>query len=209
MYSLAKANKKASSRMQIDIKGIEDNILLLPNHEYRLVLHVSSVNFELKSEDEQDALIETYQSFLNSLAGDLQIIVRVRELDIDEYVMALESRLANETESVYVSQINNYTSFVKSLIKSNRILSRQFYVVVSYKGDKKQDFDIAKEQIGIRADIIAKGLMRLGIQSKSLSGLELVDLFYSFYSPRQAKNQPLNKFGLFNRESAFLSRESL
>jgi hypothetical protein len=209
MYSLAKANKKASSRMQIDIKGVEDNILILPGSEYRLVLLVSSVNFELKSEDEQDALIETYQSFLNSLAGDLQIIVRVRELDIDEYVMALESRLANETESVYVSQINNYTSFVKSLIKSNRILSRQFYVVVSYKGDKKQDFDIAKEQIGIRADIIAKGLMRLGIQSKSLSGLELVDLFYSFYSPRQAKNQPLNKSGLFNRESFFLSRESL
>jgi len=195
--------------MQIDIKGVEDNILILPGSEYRLVLLVSSVNFELKSEDEQDALIETYQSFLNSLAGDLQIIVRVRELDIDEYVMALESRLANETESVYVSQINNYTSFVKSLIKSNRILSRQFYVVVSYKGDKKQDFDIAKEQIGIRADIIAKGLMRLGIQSKSLSGLELVDLFYSFYSPRQAKNQPLNKSGLFNRESFFLSRESL
>lgn len=209
MYSLAKANKKASSRMQIDIKGVEDNILILPGSEYRLVLLVSSVNFELKSEDEQDALIETYQSFLNSLAGDLQIIVRVRELDIDEYVMSLESRLANETESVYVSQINNYTSFVKSLIKSNRILSRQFYVVVSYKGDKKQDFDIAKEQIGIRADIIAKGLMRLGIQSKSLSGLELVDLFYSFYSPRQAKNQPLNKPGLFNRESTFVSRESL
>ena len=209
MYSLAKANKKASSRMQIDIKGVEDNILILPGSEYRLVLLVSSVNFELKSEDEQDALIETYQSFLNSLAGDLQIIVRVRELDIDEYVIALESRLANETESVYVSQINNYTSFVKSLIKSNRILSRQFYVVVSYKGDKKQDFDIAKEQIGIRADIIAKGLMRLGIQSKSLSGLELVDLFYSFYSPRQAKNQPLNKSGLFNRESTFVSRESL
>jgi hypothetical protein len=208
MYSLAKANKKASSRMQIDIKGVEDNILILPGSEYRLVLLVSSVNFELKSEDEQDALIETYQSFLNSLAGDLQIIVRVRELDIDEYVMALESRLANETESVYVSQINNYTSFVKSLIKSNRILSRQFYVVVSYKGDKKQDIDIAKEQIGIRADIIAKGLMRLGIQSKSLSGLELVDMFYSFYSPRQAKNQPLNKSGLFNRESTFLSRES-
>ena len=209
MYSLAKANKKASSRMQIDIKGVEDNILILPGSEYRLVLLVSSVNFELKSEDEQDALIETYQSFLNSLAGDLQIIVRVRELDIDEYVMALECRLANETESVYVSQINNYTSFVKSLIKSNRILSRQFYVVVSYKGDKKQEFDIAKEQIGIRADIIAKGLMRLGIQSKSLSGLELVDLFYSFYSPRQAKNQPLNKSGLFNRESTFVSRESL
>ncbi len=195
--------------MQIDIKGVEDNILILPENEYRLVLLVSSVNFELKSEDEQDALIETYQSFLNSLAGDLQIIVRVRELDIDEYVMALESRLANETESVYVSQINNYTSFVKSLIKSNRILSRQFYVVVSYKGDKKQEFDIAKEQIGIRADIIAKGLMRLGIQSKSLSGLELVDMFYSFYSPRQAKNQPLNKSGLFNRESTFVSRESL
>ena len=209
MYSLAKANKKASSRLQIDIKGIEDNILLLPNHEYRLVLHVSSVNFELKSEDEQDALIETYQSFLNSLAGDLQIIVRVRELDIDEYVQNLESRLSSETEKIYVSQINSYTAFVKSLIKSNRILSRQFYVVVSYRGDKKQEFDIAKEQIGIRADIIAKGLMRLGIQSKSLKGLELVDMFYSFYSPRQSKSQPLSNDGLFSLESTFLSKESI
>ena len=74
MSILRKSNNKASSRQQIAIKGVRDSVLILPDNHYRMILRISSVNFELKSEDEQDAIIETYQNFLNSLACPLQII---------------------------------------------------------------------------------------------------------------------------------------
>src|SRR5882672_1123291 len=75
MSVLRKSNKKVSSRQQIDIREIKDGVLILPNHRYRVVLHVSPVNFELRSEDEQDAIIETYESFLNSVGVPLQVLI--------------------------------------------------------------------------------------------------------------------------------------
>jgi hypothetical protein len=187
-----KSNSKQSSRRQIDIKGVRDGILILPNNKYRSVLEISSVNFELKSEAEQDALIDTYQSFLNSLATSLQIVVRIREMDMDKYLDDFNARMQQEDEQIYKDQVQNYTEFVRSLITKNKILSRHFYVILPFDG-KEKDFGLIKEQLGTNADIVTKGLARLGMQAKPLDSLELLDLFYGFYSAGQAKRQPLKK----------------
>ncbi len=192
MSVLRKSNRKVSSRRQIDIKGVRDGVLLLPNNQCRVALHVSSVNFELKSEDEQNALIETYQNFLNSLPCPLQIIVRIRELDMDKYFDDFKASLAAEREVIYKTQLSNYTEFVESLITTNKILARMFYVVVPYVG-QETDFAVIREQLALNTDIVAKGLARLGMQSRQLTSLELLDLFYSFYNPGQAKRQPITK----------------
>ena len=189
MYILQKSNKKISARRQIDIRGVRDGVLILPDDRYRLILQASSINFELKSEAEQDALIEIYKSFLNSLACPLQIIVRVREMDLDKYLEDFRARLAEETEDVYKTQIQNYAEFVASLVDTNKILSRNFYVVIGYEGEG--EFEIVKEQLSLNTDIVVKGLARLGMQSRILSSLEILDLFYSFYNPNQAKSQPI------------------
>jgi hypothetical protein len=72
---LKKSNSISSSRRQINISGVNDGVLILPSFKYRSILQVSSINFELKSEAEQDVVIDTYQSFLNSLAIPLQIVI--------------------------------------------------------------------------------------------------------------------------------------
>lgn len=190
MSIFKKSNSKTSSRLQIDIKGVRDGILILPGNQYRAVLELSSINFELKSEAEQDALIETYQSFLNSLSTPLQIIVRVREMDMDKYLDDFKKKRDSEKEKVYKDEITNYTEFVSKLITKNKILSRRFYVVVPLTSRDK-NFDIIKEQLSLTIDIVAKGLSRLGMQADILSSLEVLDLFYSFYSPELAKQQPL------------------
>lgn len=190
MSIFKKSDKKASSRRQIDIEGVRDGILLLPQHKYRAILEISSVNFELKSEAEQDTLIDTYQSFLNSLTTPIQIVIRVREMDMDRYLDEFNTRVNQETEEIYKQQIKNYTNFVGSLISKNKILSRHFYVVLPYDL-KEKDFEIVKEQLNLTADIVMKGLARLGMQAKKLDSLAVLDLFYGFYSPTQAKRQPL------------------
>jgi hypothetical protein len=187
-----KSNSRASARRQIDIKGVQDGILLLPNGEYRAAIEASSVNFELKSEDEQDALIETYESFLNSLPCPLQIIIRVRELDMDKYLDDLDVQLNYETEKIYQDQLENYADFVRSLVTDNKILSRRFYVVLPFETKDSDGFEAAKEQLAIRMDIVRKGLMRLGMQTKVLGSLDILDLFHDFYNPAQAKEQPIS-----------------
>lgn len=191
MSILQKSHSKASSRRQINIKGVRDDILLLPNHQYRAVLEVSSLNFELKSEDEQDVLIDTFESFLNSLPCPLQIIVRIRELDMSKYLADLHTQLADEKEAIYRTQLEGYSEFVQGLVANNKILSRHFYVVLPYTSKSGEDFEAAKEQLNINRDIVGKGLMRLGMQTRRLDSLEILDLFQTFYNPAQAKRQPI------------------
>jgi len=153
-------------------------------------MKLSSINFELMSEDEQDALIDTYQNVLNSLKTSFQILVRVREMDIDQYLTEFRAKTSEESEDIYRKQAESYIDFIKSLVSDNKILTRQFYLVLPFAGAGK-DFGLVKEQLELNADIAGKGLARMGMQTQRLSSLEVLDLFYSFYAPSQAKRQPL------------------
>ena len=196
MFALQKSKSKTSARQQIAIKGVRDGILILPNNEYRAILQVSSLNFELRSEEEQDAIIDIYESFLNSVGSSLQILVRTREIDMDKYLADLGERLDDEKEEIYRTQLQNYDEFIRSLITTNKILTRHFYIIVPYKPTGKADFDLIREQLNLKLDIVAKGMTRLGMHSDQLTSLEALDLFYSFYSPTQAKIQPLTEQAL-------------
>ncbi|HEU4966442.1 MAG TPA: TraC family protein [Candidatus Saccharimonadales bacterium] len=191
MFISQKPRKKASARLQINIKGVRDGILLLPRRQYRLTLEVSPVNFELKSDEEQDVLIDTYESFLNALPCPLQIITRIREHDMGKYLSDLEARFVAENQEIYRRQIRSYSTFVQRLVTRNKILSRHFYVVLPYESSD-DDFEAAKTQLSLNADIVTKGLARLGMQSRRLPSLEVLDLFHSFYNPNQAKAQPIS-----------------
>ena len=207
MSLLQKSKSKAGARTQIDIEGVRDKILVLPGNKYRAVLDVSSVNFELKSEDEQDILIDTFESFLNSVGCPLQILIRTREIDMDKYLDELNERLASETEEIYRSQLKNYDEFIRSLILTNKILTRSFYVVIPYDPNTKMEFELVKEQLNLKVDIVSKGLARLGMHAKELSSLEILDLFYSFYSPIQSKIQPLTDQAIHLVHRSFVKKE--
>ena len=192
MWYLIKSKNKVSSRRQIRLKEIRDGILILPGNEYRLIVETSSVNFELKSSAEQDVLIDNFQSFLNSLPCKIQILIRVREIDIARYIEQITRSQEEEKEKIYRAQIKDYCQFIANLVKGNKILSRKFYIIVPCQSDEKnKDFNLIKEQLNLNRDIIIKGIEKLGMQARSLGSLEILDLFYNFYSPTQSKLQEL------------------
>lgn len=191
MSVLNKSKIKGSARTQIGIKEVRDGILILPDNRYRSVLSTSSLNFELQSEEEQDVIVDAFQSFLNSLTSPVQILIRVRELDIDRYLEDFQAKLVNEKEDIYKEQLDNYSDFIRKLVAGNKILSRRFYIVIPHDNRAKVDFATAKEQLLFEQEIIIKGLEKIGMTAKQLSSLEVLDLFYNFYRPEQSKIQPL------------------
>jgi len=191
MFRSNKRKNDGSARTQIGIKEVRDGILVLPDNSYRSILSTSSLNFELQSEEEQHVVIDAFQSFLNSLTTPIQIVVRVRELDIDHYLEDFQEKLKNETEEVYINQLENYSDFIRKLVSGNKILSRRFYLVIPHDNKAKVDFQTAKEQLMLEQEIIIKGLEKIGMTARQLTSLEILDLFYSFYRPEQAKIQPL------------------
>jgi len=193
MFAIQKSKNRQSGRNQIALKGVRNNILILPHEQYRAILEVTPVNFELRSEEEQDAIIDTYESFLNSVGSRFQILIRTREIDMDKYLEDLRQQLDGEIEPIYKQQLENYYEFIRSLIQTNKILTRHFYIIVPYSNSNKVDFELVREQLNLTLDIIAKGMTRLGTHSRQLTNIEILDLFYSFYSPAQSKIQPLKE----------------
>ncbi len=199
--------KKGSYRQQIGFKEVRDEVLILPRGNYRTIIETSSINFELKSDAEQDAIIENYQSFLNSLGWSLQIIIRTREIDLDAYLSEIDMRAEKEEVAIYKKQLISYAAFIRGLVSVNHILSRSFYVVIPLNMPMKADFDLAKEQLALRTEIIVKGLQRLGMNVRVLSGLEILNLYYTFYNPQQAKIQPLTSAALKTAHMAWIKAD--
>lgn len=193
MFKLPKLNRKESSRLQMAIKGVEDGVLMLPNDEYRIIVETASINFHLMSEQEQDAIVDIYEAFLNSLSFPIQIVQKVRALDLDEYLDGFERKREAEKVEIYKRQIDGYIDYVKSLVKTNKILARQFYVVIPYRTKGKENMTTAREHLANRLAIVEKGLGNSGIKCRLLNSLEILDLFYSSYSPKDAKQQPLTR----------------
>lgn len=197
----------------LNIADIRDDVIILRNGELRQVLEVTALNFALKSEEEQAAIIYQYQNFLNSLQFPIQILVQSRKLDLTQYLVGLQARMSQTTSLLVRNQIADYIDFIGRLINLGSIMEKHFYVVVplatsairtrSLFGQllKKETIEInekdlteAKSRLADRSEAIRSGLASMGLQVKSLNTEELKHLMYTTYNPVEtAPSGPLEK----------------
>jgi len=196
-------SKPGSAQKQIDIENINEGVLKISKEEYRLILKTGSINFELKNEQEQDAIIDIYENFLNGLNFPIQILIRTRELNIKEYLEELDNLEKNEDEDIYKLQIQNYSKYIEELVRDNKIISRNFYIVVGITS-KEKDQSLIRDQLLIKSDLVSKNLSKIGITTKQLDSLEIIDLFYSFYSPNNSRNQPISEISLLALDEEYI-----
>jgi len=116
----------------VPIKEIHDGIVVLKDNSLRMVLMASSLNFALKSEDEQQAILFQFQNFLNSLDFTVQFYIQSRQLDIRPYIMLLEERRGLQTSDLMKIQITEYIDFIKKFTETVRIMTKRFFIVVPY-----------------------------------------------------------------------------
>jgi hypothetical protein len=204
MFILPKTTKIASSREQIKIKSVSHNVLLLSDNKYRAILEINPINFELKSEDEQDHIIDNYQAFLNALPCSIQILYRIRAIDLDRYLDELNKKTKNQQNLNQKTHLTNYSQFIKNLVVDNKILSRSFYLVLPLNDTEVEDIELIAQQLKLLEDIVIKGLEKIGIKAKRLTNLEILDLFYSFYNPERSKIQSISSQTLELLSKAYL-----
>lgn len=204
----------ASTQQYLDILEIKDNTVVMKDGSLRAVLSVSSINFALKSEDEQNATISSYISFLNNISTPIQIVIQSRDLKIDKYIEYLKVKEKEQTNRLLKIQTGEYIEYIKELVSIGKIMSKKFFVVISYSpvADKNKGFmgQFAelfkpasilrlkeakflryKESLSRRVDSIDSALMSLGVEVKQLNTQELIELYYNIYNPETSKNQPL------------------
>jgi len=198
---------EATTQQFLEIGQIKEGTVVLKNKALRGVIMVSSLNFALKSEDEQNAILYQFQSFLNSLDFSIEIVVQSRRLNITGYLDKLKKlEKAQEIELLKV-QTADYRKFIGDLIGGGAIMSKNFFVTVPFTlieipglTAKKETsaqpttttfseerFQQTKSQLWQRMEFIALGLRRCGLQCAYLNTTELIELFWSLYHPEEAE----------------------
>lgn len=210
-------NGTISTQTHLRIGEIHDNTLVLKNGGVRAVLKTSSINFNLKSEQEQNAIISAYQGFLNSLEFPVQIIVRSKKLDIDNYIEQIKKLAEKQENRLLQEQTYEYAQYVKKLVEYADIMEKEFYVVVPYNSvgseglnifqaffqrlapkdtlldikKRGSEFENHKKGLTQRINIVKSGLEHCGLKVKRLNTKELIELFYESYNPITSRSSKI------------------
>lgn len=195
----------------IPVEQIREGVMVMKDRSLKGVLIISSVNFALKSEEEQGAIIFNFQNFLNSLDFSCQIIVNSRKVNITGYIDKIKKIEDEQKNELLKIQTADYRKFIEDLVAEDSIMSKNFYVVVPYypllelaggapdaKQKKQmqnntsqalteQNFQTGKYQLWQRMEYVTLGLKRCGLKSIALNTEEIIELLWSLHHPKQAE----------------------
>jgi hypothetical protein len=194
-----------ASQQFVAVKDIRDSVVLLKNGQMCSILLASSVNFALKSLDEQKAILAQFQQFLNTVDFTLQFFVQSRRLNIEPYTELLASLDSKQANDLMRIQLREYIEFVQTFTNEVNVMSKSFFVVVPYSparinltrgitnlftqaerqaaNPSENQFEESKIQLEQRVSVVSEGLARVGVRTITLGKDELVELFYHIYNP--------------------------
>ena len=217
-----KGNKKSikeSTQLYLKIAEIHDDTVVLKNGGLRSVLKSSSINLNLKSEAEQNAVIYSYQNFLNSLEFPIQIVIRSKKLDLDHYIEKLKKIGVAQTNPLLQKQTFEYIEYISRLVDYADIMEKEFYVVipqdplgqesksfyrtfmdymfpedtVAKVKSRQKTFAELKKRLKERTNTVRAGLESCNLRVQELNTQELIELFYETYNPNTSRAQKLKE----------------
>jgi hypothetical protein len=196
----------------VPVQEIRDGIIVLKNGGMRSLILASSLNFALKSQDEQQSILMQFQNFLNSLDFSVQIFIQSKKLDIRPYIALLEERYKEQTAELMKIQVQEYMEFIKTFVESTNIMSKSFFVVIPYdpaimnasknpitnalpgrkkpgaaKASADEQFQENRSQLEQRVAVVEQGLVRCGVRTAELGTEEVVELFYKLFNPGETE----------------------
>lgn len=201
--------KNTSTQSFLPIKEIRDNVVILKNDTMRTVIMVKASGFDLKSGNEQEAIISSFEGFINSLTFPVQILMRSKKVNLKPYLEMLRGRSQTEENDLLASQIEDYMDFVNVLTENYNIMSKAFYVIVPHNpggfkkisfwsslfGSSKEkstsNFEQNKVAVLEKTDLLINELQNVGLRAVHLNTQELIELFYAIYNPSSSQGEKI------------------
>jgi hypothetical protein len=198
-----------STQQFVPIKEIRNGTIILKDGGYRGILICSSINFGLKSADEQHAITLGFQNFLNTLDFSLQIVINSRRMDLRPYLALLEEKVTEQKTELMRIQLHEYVEFVRSFTDNANIMTKSFYIIVPYSSHvsvasavsffKRESasaksatatasFEEDHAQLQQRLSLVAGGLSGTGVRAVQLGTEEVIELLYRSFNPGELEN---------------------
>ncbi|MCA9332305.1 hypothetical protein KDA00_00325 [Candidatus Saccharibacteria bacterium] len=213
-----------STQNTLQIAEVRDGIVIMNDGSFRAVVMAKSINFDLMSPQERDAVEFSYQGFLNSLYFPIQIFVNSRKVDLRPYIEKLDKIRSEHDNMLLALLMEDYIGYIDALAQQTNIMDKKFYVVIPFfpVADiqqaitqsknfftglvdmfsskeqhvtiNEQDLEKGKDELRNRVQAVLNGLKDSGIQALPLDTQELIELYYDVYNPDTATRQQLKNF---------------
>lgn len=193
------AVNQATTQDFLPVKEIKQGVVILKQGGWRNILMASSINFDLMSQEEREAVIYQFQNFLNSLDFEIQILVQSRTLNLKPYLRQLEELESKQTNELLKMQAIEYRDFIESLVKMANLISKNFYIIVPYYPPFKtemseKEFQRHKTQLNLRSQYVINGLRSTGVNAVLLNSEEIVELLWGFFNPDKINQETIPAF---------------
>jgi len=197
------ATTQKTTQNFVPIRDIKQNVAVMKDGRMCSILLASSINFALKSLDEQRAILGQFQTFLNTLDFSIQFYIQSRRLDIEPYLEQLREREPQQDNDLMKIQLREYMGFIKTFTTEVEVMSKNFFIVVPYtpgvlnttggisalfgqkktQADTDEKFEEHRLQLEQRASLVEQGLNRIGVRTIALEDEALVELYYHIFNP--------------------------
>lgn len=222
-----------STQNTLQIAEVRDGIVIMNDGSFRAVLACQSINFDLMSPQEREAVEFSYQGFLNSLYFPLQIFIRSSKVDIRPYIEKLDKIRSEHDNMLLALLMEDYINYMADIAQQTNIMDKRFYLVIPYfnsvdaqkavqatkgffgsifgKKDvhvtiSEQELETGKTELRNRIQAVMAGLQQCGVQSVPLDTQELIELYYDAYNPDTATRQKLRDFRSMGMDTPIVTK---
>jgi type IV secretory pathway VirB4 component len=125
-------NSPSSTQNALQISEIRDGVVIMNDGSFRAVVMCKSINFDLMSPQEREAVEFSYQGFLNSLYFPVQIFIRSQKVDLRPYLERLDKTRSEQDNMLLGLLMEDYIAFLSDIAQQTNIMDKKFYLVIKY-----------------------------------------------------------------------------
>ena len=170
-------------------KILDNGIIKINNFTFIKIIKVSSINFNLKSEFEKEAILNSYKIFLKTCQFNFQILIQSNKEDLSKNISIINNQLKSENNKI--SEISKkYIKYINELNNKNKSSSKNFYLIIKYENKNLNEINnienYAYQELNDKYFKIRDCLSRCGnILEDINSKKEVEEILESFINKRQ------------------------
>ncbi|MFA6259605.1 MAG: hypothetical protein WCX29_03290 [Candidatus Peribacteraceae bacterium] len=222
-------SKSANTQRYIPFAEIRNDTVVLKNGGLRAVIKIEPLNYNLKSETEQQGIILGYESFINTITFPVQILIRSTKVNIEPYVEHIHENARGQKNELLRKQTIAYATFIEKIVEVADIMKKDFYIIVPLDDaprkksiftqfvswlqiddtigkalQRNRAFNHQAARLRERLDLIESGLHNIGLGTRRLQTMELIKLYYHVYNPNAGKAQKIEREDQMNTKQTVL-----
>ena len=182
--------KSIQEWMPID-EVLEGGIIKLKKNNYLKIMQIIPINFNLKSDLEKEAILNSYKIFLKTCDFDIQILIQSKKEDLSKHFSIIKNNPKNKKNNLIEKYSENYIKFINKINNEKKSSSKNFYIIIKEvkNSEKEVSEEVIIQNLNDKYFKIKECLSRCGNKVFNINKKETINILFSFFNSKKYLNK--------------------